>query len=71
MSAQVGAVPKCPVCDELMFPYESTFLCLTALAESVDGGGGQWRRVDGSEHPLLPEEQAYLDAHGPPAAEFI
>jgi hypothetical protein len=54
--------PKCPTCGELMIAPEGTFLCVTALAESFRDENGEWRR-DGA-HPLLPEEIAYLDAHG-------
>ena len=57
-------MPKCPTCGALMIIPEETFLCMTALAQSYQDEGGEWRRVDESQHPLRPEEVAYLNAHG-------
>jgi hypothetical protein len=57
-------VPKCPTCGELMIAPEGVYLCVTALAESFQDGGGAWRREEESAHPLLDEEVAYLEKHG-------
>ena len=56
--------PKCPTCGVLMVAPEGTFLCTTALAQSYQDESGAWQRVEGSRHPVLDEEVAYLEKHG-------
>jgi hypothetical protein len=71
MANDEHTVPKCSVCDQLMFPYEETFLCMAALAESIQSADGRWGRIEESAHPMRSEEEVYLKAHGQPPAEFI
>ena len=64
MPARDETTPKCPTCGVMMIVHEGTFLCTTALAQSYQDEHGEWRRLEESRHPVLPEEIAYLKAHG-------
>lgn len=61
---ETTGTPKCPTCGVLMIQPDGTYLCLTALAQSYQDESGAWKRVEDSDHPIRPEEIAYLEAHG-------
>jgi hypothetical protein len=63
-SHETHDTPKCPTCGELMIAPEGAFVCITALAESYQDESGTWQRIEGSAHPVLDEEVAYLEKHG-------
>lgn len=62
----VRDTPRCPTCGEMMIAPEGVYLCVTALAQSYKDDDGSWKRLEESRHPVLPDEVAYLEAHGVP-----